>query len=148
MKTETADTENEIVLRMRMLRSTGVHGVDKLHHEAQRVTDWREHVRAQPVIATAAASLLGLFVVRTLFNGRGFARPDIFPSAQANLSGQVRAIDTSTKPTKSSALWSFGSGIVGMVVKQWLTGIVQKQLGDLSHTPKPNTNVERSDASI
>ncbi len=146
MKSATADTEDEIVLRMRELRTAGIRGVDRLHSQAQRVTDWREHVRAQPVVATTAASLLGFFAVRTLVGSSSLSGNATSQTGQQVHSKVVHVGESSTRP-KSSVLWSVVGNVVSTVARQWLTRVVQKQLGEMSHATKSNNTVERSNST-
>ena len=144
MKSDNAVTENEIVLRMRELRSAGIRGVDKLHDQAQRVTDWREHVRAQPAVAATAATLLGFFAVRTLVGSRSFTS-DATSQTGSPVHAEVGHFGGSlTSRPKSSVLWSVVGNVASTVARQWLTRVVQKQLGELSHAAKSNNTVERS----
>ena len=146
MKSDTAVTENEIVLRMRELRSAGLGGVDKLHNQAQRVTDWREHVRAQPAVAATAATLLGFFAVRTLVGSRSLARNATSQTGQQVHSEGSHVGESSSRP-KSSVLWSVVGNVASTVARQWLTRVVQKQLGEMSHAAKSNNTVERSNTT-
>ena len=146
MKSDTAVTENEIVLRMRELRSAGIGGVDKLHNQAQRVTDWREHVRAQPAVAATAATLLGFFAVRTLVGSRSLARNATSQTGQQVHSEGSHVGESSSRP-KSSVLWSVVGNVASTVARQWLTRVVQKQLGEMSHAAKSNNTVERSNTT-
>jgi hypothetical protein len=147
MNSDTAVTENEIVLRMRELRSAGIRGVDKLHSQAQRVTDWREHVRAQPAVAATAATLLGFFAVRTLVGGSRLVNNSTSQLGQSVHSEGVRIGESLTSRPKSSVLWSVVGNVASTVARQWLTRVVQKQLGEMSHAAKSNHTVERSDTT-
>jgi hypothetical protein len=56
----TQDTDGDrLIARMSALRNASHHHVEELHHEANRLVDWREHVRAMPVIAVAVVALAG-----------------------------------------------------------------------------------------
>ncbi len=58
------DDVQEIVERMRSVRSSGVDYAGKLHGEAMRLVDWKEYVRAKPLVSIAAASLMGFTIMR------------------------------------------------------------------------------------
>lgn len=58
-----SDHEAEIVHRMYVLRSQGTRVASMLPADLDRATDWREHVRANPVPALVGAAVLGFWLV-------------------------------------------------------------------------------------
>lgn len=53
---------DRIIARMSAIRAASHHHVEELHHEATRLVDWREYVRARPTLAIAAAAGVGFML--------------------------------------------------------------------------------------
>lgn len=126
------DASDAIRKRMRELRFTGLKDVTQLHAQAERVTDWREHVRAQPVLSAIVASFVGFTVVRT-FSGRGGSQ-------------QVVVAPPGTVAKRKSAsmgLLSVAGGMAASWARQWLTEYVKKQVGVHAHATNQSTNSEQ-----
>ncbi len=53
---------DELIARMNSIRNVSEFHVAELHEEAQRLADWREHVRAQPLLAVGLATAAGFAI--------------------------------------------------------------------------------------
>jgi len=98
---------------MHALRSTGDRDVRQLQNEMERVVDWREHVRARPVLSVAAAAIVGFTVVRAVFATRPAAVPR--STAQENRSASGSAL-------------AFVGGIASTMARRWIVEYVKKEL--------------------
>ena len=129
------DDSSVIISRMRELRSTGQRDVNQLHAQAERVTDWREHVRAQPVLSAIASAVVGYSIVRAV---AGKAVPNQpLPVAGAHLA-------SITKPKSSSmGLLSLVGGLAASVGRQWVTEYIKKQLGGHAHGANQSTHAQQ-----
>lgn len=142
------DSRNEerssIASRMRELRSTGKSDVSELHAQAERVTDWREHARAQPVLTAVSSTVLGFLAMRALAGNSTRVRTvALMPAAQ----GEQQFQGERQKQASTAAL-SLAGGIVMSVGRQLFTEYFKKQLGVHVHGANQSTHTEqRSNAS-
>ena len=134
------DDGDMIVSRMRELRSTGQSDVVQLHAQAERVTDWREHVRAQPIVTAVSSTVVGYMVARALagvpvfnsMNGTTIQPVGVSPSVQI-----------AKQASMSAGLLSLASGIALSVGRQWVTEYLKKQLGVNAHGVNQSNNSEQ-----
>jgi hypothetical protein len=128
------DESAAIVSRMRELRSTGLKDVGQLHAQADRFTNWREHVRAQPVLSAIAASLVGYSAVRIIANRTEGSQQVVYATP-----GQFEK-----RKSASIGLLSIASGMAASLARQWLTEYVKKQVGVYAHATNQPTNPKQS----
>jgi hypothetical protein len=118
---------------MRELRFAGLKDVSQLHAQAERVTDWREHVRAQPVVSAIAASVVGFAIVRAVAN-RGEPLQKVVYAPPGVVARRKSA---------SMGLLSIAGGMAASVARQWLTEYVKKQVGVNAHATNQSTNPDQ-----
>ncbi|MDX1925873.1 MAG: hypothetical protein SFV81_05115 [Pirellulaceae bacterium] len=134
------DEGSAIVSRMRELRSTGQSDISRLHAQAERVTDWREHVRAQPVLTAVSSTVVGYMLVRALAGGPGptTVRHSATVQTAASSSAQL------AKPASVSAgILSLAGGIALSVGRQWVTEYLKKQIGVNAHVANQSNNSDQ-----
>jgi len=117
-KTEV-DVE-QIIERMRSVRLSGHDHVVELQGEAKRLVDWKEYVRAKPLLSVAAASLVGFGVVRNAF----FVVSDTPPSMLA--SGAPLVDSKSIRSTIGSSITTLATSIVSNAVKTYIANMLQR----------------------
>ena len=80
--TKSAGDVDELLARMQSVRACGYYHAEVLHGEAKRLVDWKEYVRAKPLMSIAVASLVGFSIVRStlLANSQTSPTDDISPS--------------------------------------------------------------------
>lgn len=61
-----SDQFDLLAARMHAIREVGQGHAEELHQEVKRAADWREHAKANPLLTTAVAGIVGFVVVRTL----------------------------------------------------------------------------------
>jgi hypothetical protein len=118
----------DIMERMAAVRARGLRNARELGHDFERLSDWREHVRAHPIPLTLAALAAGFYIVPT--------KPKQTPAAVASqmraaASGPVsRAAEpvgaTSTPGMKGAVL-----GFVGSMLANTIRGYVSHQIQTL-----------------
>ena len=127
-----------IISRMRELRSTGQSDVNQLHAQAERVTDWREHDRAQPALSAIASAVVGYAVVRGLAGNASSGHP----------SASAQPVQFSQQKSSSKGILSLVGGIALNVGRQWVTEYLKKQLGGHAHVANQSAQVQqRSNAN-
>ncbi len=116
----------DIVERMQRIRSASEVHVALMHREAARVVDWREHVRAKPLVAVTVATLVGFTLVKSAMNTkqprgetRRGDRPDSAPAA-------VR-----------SGVLSFVGAMAANMAKNYVSGYIRSQFNGSQHD-QPN----------
>lgn len=117
-KTEV-DVE-QIIERMRSVRMSGHDHVVELQGEAKRLVDWKEYVRAKPLLSVAAASLVGFGVVRN----------SIFvvskPSPSMLATGAPPVDNKSFRSTIGNSIAIMATSIVSNAVKTYIANMLQR----------------------
>ena len=135
------DEGSMIVSRMHELRSTGQGDVRQLHAQAERVTDWREHVRAQPMVTAVSSTVVGYMIARALAGG------SVTNTTNSGTTIQPAGISSSAQVTKqasmSAGLLSLAGGIAMSIGRQWVTEYLKKQLGVNAHGVDQSNNSEQ-----
>ena len=118
-KTDT----DQIIERMRLVRTSGKdHAID-LQGEAKRLLDWKEYVRAKPILSVVSATLLGFGVVRQLIFAS--SKPSTIPSTIQSLKLEPSPLKT----TLSSSIAKLASTIVTNAVKTYVANLMQHGAG-------------------
>ncbi|MCF7963300.1 MAG: hypothetical protein K9M08_21380 [Pirellula sp.] len=117
-KTEV-DVE-QIIERMRSVRMSGHDHVVELQGEAKRLVDWKEYVRAKPLLSVAAASLVGFGVVRNSF----FVVSKPSPSMLAT--GAPLVDNKSIRSTIGNSIAIMATSIVSNAVKTYIANMLQR----------------------
>ncbi len=129
------DEVGELQRRMHALRSTGDRDVRQLQNEMERVADWREHVRARPVLSAVAAAVVGFTVVRAVFATRPASAPVLRAGTNRSAAGSALA---------------FVGGMASTLVRQWISDYVKKELkvGQNGSAAKPNSRSHERTSSF
>ena len=103
--TETAD---DIRLEMQTVRSKRRMRVAAVHVQAERMVDWKEHVRASPKTAALISSAIGFLVIRA-----------VLPGASSLKHQSDKTIPSSGPITASTGfVWSLLTPVVSAAVKK------------------------------
>lgn len=119
----------ELQVRMQSVRAKRIDRVAEFQNEAERLTDWREHVKSAPLASLAGSAILGFFAVQSATRHPSA----IVPLKRESLSStppQVTSIFPSGYFTNS--LFRAFTGIVLSAGKTYLT----KQLNSQSTNSK------------
>jgi hypothetical protein len=110
---------SQIIERMRLVRRSGKdHAID-LQGEAKRLVDWKEYVKAKPILSVACASLLGFGLVRNLMLAASK------PSPSSSTKQSTRSDPSPFKTTLSSSVANLASTIVTNAVKTYVASLMQ-----------------------
>ena len=101
----------EIRQRMSMVRTRGLANATELAERVERLSDWREHVRAHPWPIALAAGALAFWIVPARRVPRH--APAYTPSMGASESRAAAAASSSETPTEREAKMATFSGIGG-----------------------------------
>ncbi len=137
-----SDEANELLSRMHALRSTGDRDVQRLQDQMDRVTDWREHVRARPALSAAVAAVVGFTVVRAVF-----AQPSRKNAAAAPALATVASTAAANPQEKRSATRSalaFAGGMASTFLRQWISEYIKNELKGGQHGFAKTHSHERS----
>ncbi len=131
------DGSAKIIHRMEDLRSVGIQEVERLHDQAVRMTDWREHVNSRPVLSTLAAAVIGFALVRTFVGNK----KTIVPAAP------VPPQDSIGMQTATAGLLSVVGGIAVSVGRQLATEYIHRKLRDNFHGTQSTHPDQRSSSA-
>lgn len=110
----------QIIERMRSVRMSGHDHVVELQGEAKRLVDWKEYVRAKPILSVAAASLVGFGVIRNaLFV---VSKP---PTSMLAM-GAPLVDNKSIRSTIGSSIATLATSIVSNAVKTYIANMLQR----------------------
>lgn len=122
-----------LIERMNDIRNLSEQHVSALHHEAHRVTDWREHVRSKPLIAVAAAAVVGY----SLFSGaRGSKK-----HSTTNTTDEERDDEVVAKTSVASGMMAFVGSLASAAVRSYATNYFRRQFQGSSHDRYPGKQV-------
>ncbi len=126
---------DELIARMNSIRNVSEFHVAELHEEAQRLVDWREHVRAQPLIAVGLATAAGFMVTHRVVD-RGHPVPIKSTGVQSAEGPPAKA---STVAAMSLGLTALVGSIATSAVRTYATKLVNNLI--------EGTHGERQDAT-
>ncbi len=111
----------DLIARMNSIRNLSEFHVAELHDEAQRLVDWREHVRAQPLLAVGAATVAGFVLAQ---RSTSFAKPpratssaDTAPSATTAAAGAAMGLTALLGSVAASAVRAYATKIVNNMIE-------------------------------
>lgn len=110
--------EQELIDRMNAIRNASERNVAAMHHEAQRLVDWREHVRAQPLLAMAAATAVGFVIAHRSPRKTAVEKPKV---------DQSSADEVTAKASVASGVMAFVGSMASSMLKQYISGYVRNQ---------------------
>jgi hypothetical protein len=116
-----ADTQAEqIAERMCSVRNAGYDHVVALQGEAKRLVDWKEYVRAKPILFVAGASLLGFSLVRkaTQLVSKS-ASPTMVVGDSTNDSKSFRS-------TLTGSMATFATSMASNAIKSYIVNMMQR----------------------
>lgn len=99
------DDGNQLVSRMRDIRHVSRIHVADLQDEAQRLGDWREYVRARPLLSVAAAAAVGFVLT---------SRASSSKAPQAETAGSPPA-----RVGVASGVLAFAASLAGNAVREF-----------------------------
>ncbi len=127
----------QLIARMNAIRNSSERHVVRMHAEAERLVDWREHVRSQPLLAVAVASAAGFLLMY-----RTAAPPQASPRQSA--ARQAESGDAARTTLASGAL-AFAGTMIGNLVKQTLSTYVKNKLAGVQHDRSENEQPKSSE---
>ena len=112
----------DIMERMAAVRARGLRNARELGHDFERLSDWREHVRAHPIPLTLAAFAAAFYVVPS----KPRARPAAPSTAVRTTSGETARESVNSPGVKGAVL-----GFVGSMLASSIRGYVSHQIQSL-----------------
>jgi spore maturation protein SpmA len=135
MLTQPTVEPDDIIQQMNAIRNASEAHVADLHDEAQRLVDWREYVRAQPVASVATVAAIGFVVMNRMSSSN---RCPVVPTsaiespavqqATANRSA-TDGVQPAIATTVGSGMMAFLGSLASAAVKQYAL----RKLGDFSN---------------
>lgn len=117
--TEVSEAE-ELVTRMNSIRNVSEAHVAELHQQVQRLGDWREYVRAQPLVSLAAGAAIG-YMVTSKFSGGGKKerRQASRPASRSSQEAQEQTATTAATAGITSGIMAFVGSLASAAVRQY-----------------------------
>ncbi len=131
--------QQEIVQRMAEVRSRGLVNAHDLGHDVERLSDWREHVRAYPIPLALGAAIVGYWMIP--------ARKTAVPKTQTVRSESSELpYPTTQQPVQETKRFSLAGlsgaamGFVGTLAANAARSYISEQMhslvyGDSEHGP-------------
>jgi len=115
MASVSTPEETDLIERMNRIRNASEQHVAQFHHEVQRLKDWREHVRAQPLLAIGASFVVGYIVVNKLTGPRKGSLKVRYDSRQSGADGNgTESNGADSKVAEVMASPSFSAGAMAL----------------------------------
>ncbi len=113
---------SDIVNQMERIRAKRSRRLLHLAEQTERLTDWREHVRAAPLAAFVASVLGGAFITKSIFGGRRSSDQSTYHRFESSGPAPQRAAESPRTPSRSllSTVSSFVFPLVAAVARQQL----------------------------
>ena len=127
--------QDEIIERMKMVRSSGFQDANQLHEDAKRLVDWKAYVQAKPLLSVAVVSLIGFAAFRRV-GGAGTTKSTLRESAVQPTSTRLQI--PSAWQSKAIAI---ASEFAQASLKKYLLSLVQREVLERApHDKSPNVN--------
>ncbi len=130
----TAD-EAELIERMNRIRNASEQHVAQFHHEVERLKDWREHVRAQPLLAVCASAVVGYILVSKVSKPREKPRRNAAPATERKMD-ESTANEVATTTSLSAGAMAFVGSLASSALRMAATHYVRSALDKRMHLPK------------
>jgi hypothetical protein len=127
---ERETTAGELQARMAAIRANRIKRIAELQIEANRLTDWREHVRSAPLVSVVGSAIVGFLAVKS------------FSSSSAKLTAKVdtgvERATTPTRPTMVQTLIGLGCNLAMTAGKQYFMQQIQNAVNSNNHATFKN----------
>lgn len=121
---------SELIRRMNAIRNASETHVADLHQEAQRLGDWREYVRAHPLLAFAAATMVGFSLTHRSLRPQPAASVSDAPSASA---ASTRATATAPPASLTAGAMAMVGSLASVALRTYATNYIRKAFEGTSH---------------
>ena len=115
-RSSDAPPDDDLIARMNEIRNSSERHVVRMHAEAERLVDWREHVRSHPLMAVGVAAAAGFFMV---YRSRGTA--------------ETKVNEAATRSSIASGAMAFVGTMAGNMLKQYAANYVKGKLAGVHH---------------
>jgi hypothetical protein len=119
ISTKAVPKAHEIIERMDVLRASGLRHAVELRTGAKRVVDWKEYVRAKPILFVAIASLSGFGLIRSIVSNTSRR------SSPVKLSVEARNGTPSLRSTIGKSIGMAATAIVSSAVKNYVASLME-----------------------
>lgn len=126
------DSEEAVAARMQEVRRRGHSNAYQLRVDVDRVSDWREHVKAHPLPAVVAAALLGYVATSKMLGGKSDNR--VTPRVEIHHGGSSTTTEKQVaKASIGAGVAAFAGSIVSNMLRQYAKGYVDNYIRNLTH---------------
>lgn len=131
-----SSTESDTVLidKMNAIRNASERHVEQLHHEVERLKDWREHVKSRPVLAVGAAAVVGFWLVSKLGGSSNSGKHRVSRRGRGptkSVTEEERAENIATKASMTAGamglVGSLASSAIRMAATHYVKSLLDKR---------------------
>lgn len=124
------ESEEVLASRMQEVRRRGHSNAYQLRVGVDRVSDWKEHVKAHPIPAIVASAIAGYIVTSQLI---GRTQPPPIAVPQSFRRGSVQQTQEQVaKTTATAGIAAFVGSIVSNAVRQYARGYIENYVRNLA----------------
>ncbi len=131
MASVSTPEETDLIERMNRIRNASEQHVAQFHHEVERLKDWREHVRAQPLLAIGASFAVGYIVVNKLTGPRKGSLKVRYDSRQSGADSNgadSKAAEVTASPSFSAGAMALFGSLASSAVRMAATHYLRNML--------------------
>lgn len=121
-------TEEAIAERMQEVRRRGHANAYHLRVGVDRVSDWREHVKAYPLPSVVAACIVGYWATSKVLPDRS-----VRYTSAPNVNGPANDEAQVAKTTATAGIAAFAGSIATNLIRQYARGYIDKYIHNLTH---------------
>lgn len=119
--------DDDLIERMNAIRNSSERHVVRMHAEAERLVDWREHVRSHPLASVGIAAAAGFFL---MYRSRGSSAPQVQTTASRKTD---KADEAAARTSIASGAMAFVGTMAGNMLKQYAANYVKGKLAGVHH---------------
>lgn len=118
----------ELCQKMSFVRSRGLDNASELGERVEKLSDWREHVRAHPVPIALAVAALAYWAVPAKRNA---PQPTLPSRATNSVKAEVDATDDAAKTAGIAGMGGVAMGFLGSLIGNAVRSYVSEQIQTL-----------------
>lgn len=118
----------ELCQKMSFVRSRGLDNASELGERVEKLSDWREHVRAHPVPITLAVAALAYWAVPAKRNA---SQPTLSSRATNSVKADADTSDDAAKTAGIAGMGGVAMGFLGSLIGNAVRSYVSEQIQTL-----------------
>lgn len=125
------ESEEVLASRMQEVRRRGHSNAYQLRVGVDRVSDWKEHVKAHPIPAIVASAIVGYIATSKLI-GRTQPSASVSVAQAVRHAGPQQTQEQAARTTATAGVAAFVGSIVSNAVRQYARGYIENYVRNLA----------------